>query len=180
MKKLKELSLKELRELYEKNQGFASAVYEDAYSTNMDMQADEFNSMRAKVFDYHDHYSSFYLTTPRRYGVKSGYAVAHELNADNMSDKARRLYDQLNALADEMENLESDELDERQDELEDKMTAVCDNLAEQLTTDFRSYENVCDGDIDSALELIADGVHFMSEWETDGTKVYEHITKEYK
>lgn len=180
MKKLKDLTAEELGALYKHNQQFANAVYEDAFQCNMDLQADEFSNMGAKVFDYHDHYSSFYLTTPMQYGVRNAHAIAHKLNDDNMSDKARYLYDELNKLADEYDNLEADELDERGDEVEERMNNVCDKLAEQLTYDFREYENIDDSQIEATLDGIREGWSYMADWETDGTVVYEHITKEYK
>lgn len=180
MKTLQELPIEELRELARKNQEFSNKVYEDAYANNMDVLNDEFDLVGASVFDYHDHYSSFYLTTPTHYGVRDGHAVAHKLNDEYMSQISRALYDKLNKLADEYENLEADELDERGDDLEEQMSDVCDNLAEHLTSEFRAYENVSEDDFDNILRLIADGDYYMSEWETDGTKVYEHITKEYK
>lgn len=180
MKTLKELSIEELRELESKNREFSNKVYEDAYATNMDLQEDEFNMIGAKVFDYHDHYTSFYLTTPMHYGVRDGHAVAHKLNDEYLSQISLALYEKLNKLADEYENLTADELDERGDDLEEQMSDVCDNLAEHLTDELREYEKVSEEDIDSILGLIADGEHYMGDWETDGTTVYEHITKEYK
>lgn len=108
MKKLKDLTVEELGALYKHNQQFANAVYEDAFQCNMNMQTDEFNNMGAKVFDYHDHYNSFYLTTPMQYGVRNAHAIAHKLNDEFMSDKARHLYDELNKLADEYDHFEAD------------------------------------------------------------------------
>lgn len=180
MKTLKELSIEELRELTDKNREFSNKVFEDAYATNIDLQWDEFDLIGAGVFDYHDHYASFYLTTPMHYGVRDGHAVAHKLEPDYLSQVSLALYEELNKLADEYEDLTADELDERGDDLEEQMDDVCDKLAEHLTYELREYENVSEDDIDNVLRLIADGEHYMGDWETDGTTVYEHITKEYK
>lgn len=180
MRKLGELSKEELHELLEKNNDFKAEVYEWAYQAQMDLQREEFELLGADVFDYHDHYSSFYLTTPMRYGVRDGWRVAHKLNADYMNEDVRKLYEELNRLADELENMEADELDEKQDDYEERMSNVCDKLAEAITYQLCAYENVSDEQIDFELEQIADGITGASDWETDGTIVYQHITKEYK
>lgn len=180
MRKLGELSKEELHELLEKNDQFKAEVYEWIYERMMDLQREEGELLHADVFDYHDHYSSFYLTTPTRYGVRNGWSVAHKLDADYLNEDARKLYEELNRLADELENMEADELDEKQDDYEDKMSDVCDKLAEAITDQLRAYENWGEDEIDYELGQIADGLHYASNWETDGTTIYEHITKEYK
>lgn len=180
MKTLQELSVDELRKLHDNNEQFEQAVLNEAYERNMEAQADEFEAMGAKLFDYHDHYSSFYLTTPQCYGVKDGHAIANKLDGDYMSFKARGYYDELCELADKYDNMTCDELEEQGVELDDKMNTVCDKLAEQLTEDFRTYETVEGEQIQQVLDEIHDGWSHMSEWETDGTTIYEHITKEYR
>lgn len=180
MRKLGELSKEELHELLEKNDQFKAQVYDWAYQAQMDLQREEGELMGADVFDYHDHYSSFYLTTPKNYGVRNGWSVAHKLDADYMNEDARKLYEKLNRLADELEEMEADELDKNQDEFEERINNVCDKLAEAITYQLRAYEDVSDEQIDFELEQIADGMSYASDWETDGTTVYQHITKEYK
>lgn len=178
MKKLKELSLKELRELYESNQGFASAVYEQVYEQAMFWQGEEFKLCGADKFDYHDHYSSFYLTCPMSHGVKDGKSLRGELDEDYMTEEMKPLYKKLCENADKMDWIEYqcdeyNKLDEECDELADK-------LAELYTDMLRALETIDTEYIQEELQAIADGERYMSEWETDGTKVYEHITKEYK
>lgn len=180
MRKLGELSKEELHELLENNDQFKAQVYDWAYQAQMDLQEEEGKLMGVSVFDYHDHYSSFYLTTPTHYGVRDGWSVAHKLDADYMNEDARKLYEKLNKLADELENMEADELDEKQDSYEEQMSDVCDKLAETITYQLCAYEDVSDEQIDWELEQIAEGMSYASDWETDGTKVYQHITKEYK
>ena len=177
MKKLKEYNLDELRDLYDKNKEFARVVYERVYEESMDWQAEEFRLIGAKVFGYHDHYSSFYLTTPENGGVKVGYTVAHNLDEEYLSQDAIKLYDELNKLYDEWEETEDADACNL---LENKMDDICDELAEKITEQLRTFENITDEDIWEELGQIADGEHYMSEWETDGTEVYEHITKTYK
>ena len=177
MKKLKECSSEELQNLYDNNKGFSQAVYERIYEEAMEWQAEEFRLIGARVFGYHDHYSSFYLTTPENGGVKVGYTVAHKLDAGYLSPDAIKLYDELNELYDEWEETEDADSCNL---LENKMDDICDKLAEKITEQLRTYEDITNEDIWEELEQIADGEHYMSEWETDGTAVYQHITKEYK
>lgn len=179
MRRLEELSKDELHELINKNDEFKAQVYEWGYQAQMDMQEEQYKLMGADVFDYHDHYNSFYLTTPTRYGVKDGYSVAHKLDADYLDDTARKIYEKLNKLADEWENMTTDEQDEHSD-YEERMGELSDALAEAITNDLRCYEDVTDEQIDNELEQIAEGMSYASDWETDGTIVYQHITKEYK
>ena len=178
MTKLKAYNLDELRDLYDKNKEFAQAVYERVYEEAMEWQAEEFKLCGAEAFNYHDHYSSFYLTTPIPNGVKDGKSLRGELDEDYMTEEMKPLYKKLCENAEKMDWLEyqCDEyckLDEECDELADK-------LAELYTNMLRTWETITDEQIWEELGRIADGEHYMSEWETDGTKVYEHITKEYK
>ncbi len=180
MKKLKELSVEELVGLYDKNNGFNSAVFEQVYEQAMFWQGEEYKLMGAEVFDYHDHYSSFFLTTPMHYGVKDGRAVAHKLDREYMTKENAELYDELNRLTDELENMECDEYEDKRDEYDEKIDELCDKLADGLTMQLRALETIDMEHVRDELQMIADGEHYMSEWETDGTTVYEHMTKEYK
>lgn len=177
MKKLKELSLKELRELYENNQDFASAVYEQVYEQAMFWQSEEFKLCGAEAFDYHDHYSSFYLTCPTAYGAKSPEKLVGKLDKDYMTEEMKPLYKKLCELNSKMEDAE--DWDETRPEY-DEMRDTADKLAELYTDMLRALETIDTEYIQEELQAIADGERYMSEWETDGTKVYEHITKEYK
>ena len=180
MRKLGEMSLQELQDLYDKNKDFAREVDERVMNIQYETQSEQFDLVGAKVFDYSNHYTSFYLTTPMHYGAKDGWSVAHKLNRDYMADSTAQIYDKLNALADELENMESDELAENKDEYENRMNNICDALAEALTNDLRCYEQFDKHDVENYLQAVADNLYRMSEWETDGTVVYEHVTWEYK
>lgn len=178
MRKLGELSKEELHELLEKNNDFKAEVYEWAYQAQMDLQREEFELMGADKFDYHDHYSSFYLTCPKSYGVKDGKSLRGELDEDYMTEEMKPLYKKLCENADKMDWLEYQ--CEEYCKLDEECDDIADKLAELYTDILRSYEDVSDEQIDWELEQIAEGMRWASGWETDGTIVYQHITKEYK
>lgn len=180
MKKLKELSVEELKNLYEHNEQFKNMIWEWAYMGQMELQADEGRLLGIEVFDYHDHYSSFYLTTPMHYGAKDGRAVAHKLDRDYMTKENAELYDELNRLTDELENMEYEEYEDKRDEYDEKIDELCDKLADGLTMQLRAYEDVSDESIEYELDEIRNDFRKASDWETDGTTIYEHMTKEYK
>lgn len=177
MTKLKAYNLDELRDLYDKNQEFARAVYERVYENAMEWQAEEFKLCGADKFEYHDHYSSFYLTCPTVYGAKSPEELVGELDEGYMTEEMKPLYKKLCELNDEMEDAE--DWDETRPEY-DEMRDIADKLAELYTAMLRTWETITDEQIWEELGQIADGEHYMSEWETNGTEVYEHITKTYK
>lgn len=177
MKKLYELEKNELKNLYETNDEFSNAVYSYAYDDAMVAQGDEYDALGADVFEWHDHYSSFYLSTPKVYGGKAPEKVAGNLNADYMTPENAELYAKLCELNDKMENAE--EWDEERPEYEE-MTKLCDELADGITAQLRAYEEITDEQIDAVLDYITDNACYMSEWETDGAKVFEHITKIYQ
>lgn len=179
MKKLSELNKEELNELYKNNGEFQSYVYEQAYERMMFEQEEEAKSLNTKVFDYHNHYTSFYLSTPIKYGAKEPERIAHNLDADYMTVENSELYEELNKLTDEWENMTYDEQEEHE-ELYDKMIEVCDNLAEGLTEQLRVYENPNEEDIlDMLDEDAAMGYYDNFSVDEDG-KVYEETTKVYK
>lgn len=179
MKTLHDLNDKELRELYDKNTSLRYRAWEDAYNDNMLMQGEEFNQMGAKVFDYHDHYSSFYLRTPTIQGAKAPEKVAGELEKDYMNPENAKLYDELCKLTDEWNAIDYDDQDE-DSELYQNMIETCDKLADGLTEQFREYENV---DEDYAYDLFKQNAYdgYMSDWEVDEKgRVYETIIKTYE
>lgn len=181
MRTLKELNEKELKELYESNKDLQTQTQEDAYNNAVLMQEEEFDSLGAKVFDYHANYNSFYLTTPIKQGAKEPEAVAHKLDRDYMSEENAKLYDKLNELTDKWENMTFDEQqsDEGND-LYDKMIDACDKLANGITEQLTSYEDVSD---EQAFEefcfQVTDG--YMSDWTVNEKgEVTETIYKTYK
>ena len=177
MKLLNELSVKELKDLYTNNKDFSNAVYSEAYDQAIEAQSEEFKLLGAGIFDYTNHYSSFFLSTPNR-GYKDGTAIAGTLNAEYMNIENEVLYEKLNKLADRWENMTEDEQDAPEgDQLWDEINATADKLAEGLTRQLRAFEEIQDDQIEEVLEQISEGFCYMGEWETDGEAVYEHTTK---
>lgn len=179
MKTLHDLNNKELRELYDNNQDLRNRAWQDAYDDNLEAQAFEFNEMGAEVFDYHRHYSSFYLSTPTIQGAKAPEKVAGKLKKDYMTPENAELYEKLCKLADEWEKLDYDDQDENS-ELYQNMIETCDQLAEGLTDEFREYEDVDD---DYAYDLFKQNAYdgYMSDWTiNEKGEVIETIYKTYK
>lgn len=183
-RKLADLSREELKELYKNNDGFQRAVWERAYEVSMFWQSEDFDNIGCKAFDYHDHYSSFYLTTPMHYGVRDGLSVAGKLDRDYLNDEAQALYDKLCEYKKLDDSMTLDELEEWEEKNEcdfGEMTDdICDQLADNITKMLREYEDISDGQIDDILDQITYDDDYMGEWMTDGTTVYETIVREYK
>lgn len=180
MKKLKDLTSEEIKKLYEKNQGFKDLILNYIYDEKNMLQGEEAENIKTDVFEYHNHYSSFYLATPCFYGVKDGHKVAHKLDEDYLNEENAAIYKELNATADIYENLDAEELDAQGEELEEKMNVLSDKLADGITRQLREYENITELGVDGALDFISDDMSPFSDFDTDGVKVYEYITKIYK
>lgn len=177
MKQLKELTSEELKELFKTNNYISSKAYELDYENKMTMQEEEGRLMGVEIFDYHDNYNSFYLTTPVIYGGKEPEAVAHKLSRDYMNEDNAKLYDKLNDLTDKWENMDTDKQDENA-ELYNEMTETCDKLAKGITEQLRAYEQVSEADaIETLLYEVECG--YLGELETDGEKVYETLRNVY-
>lgn len=178
-KKLRELQPSELKKLYETNNEFAGEVYNRVYDDAMTLQLDESEQLGAQVFEYHDHYTSFYLSTPRVYGAKAPEKVAGALDADYMTPENAELYAKLCAKMDEWENMTTDEQEEEKGEqVYNDACDLCDELADGITAQLRAYEDITAEQVEDALNDI-DALG-MADWETDGEKVFEHITKVYR
>lgn len=181
MKTLKELNDKELKELYENNQELKQHAWEDAYNQSMDLQGEESDRIHAEMFEYRDHYSSFYLTTPTEYGAKYPERVANKLDADYLTPENQYLYTKLNNLINAWENMTTDEQDEEKGEkIYDEATAVCDKLAEGITEQLRAYEDVSDEQAFEEFKFQAQE-GYMSDWTVNEKGVVtETIYKTYK
>lgn len=177
-KQLKDLTEAELLTLLENNEQLKAKAINDAYDASMQMQEEEAKLMHSEVFDYHDHYYSFYLSTPTAYGSKIPENVANKLDADYLNEEAGKLYDQLNKLIDQWENMTTDEQDEHS-EIYDEAVEVCDKLAEAVTEQLRAYENI-DEDFVKSEFLYHATEGYMAEWEVKNNKVIETIYNVYK
>lgn len=177
-KYLKDLTDDELKSLFKNNKDINYYIYDYAYGINMQMQEEEAKELNIDVFDMHDHYNSFYLTTPKVYGNKAPEQVAHNMNSDYMNEKCRVLYEKLNDLMDQYDNLTYDEAEGST--LYQDAGDVCDQLAEALTEQLRAYEDV---DEDTAMSYFIDEARdgHMSDWEvTEDNHVIETLYKTYK
>lgn len=171
MKKLKDLTKEELLTLEASNKWLAEQIDERAMDDASMIQADEFELMGAKVFDYHDHYSSFYLTTPMAYGAKAPEKVAGELNRDYLTEEQTKLYDRLCELNKAMEDAE--EWDEDRPEYAE-MVEMCDRLAESITESLRAYEDYTEYK-DEEFEAILSGDSWLSDLEVEDGKIKQVV-----
>lgn len=177
MKKLHELSLGEIKAIYEKNNDFQNEVLESIYQGNMYWQSDEYNQLFGKnnrTIECHDHYTSFYLT------VRDHDNFANELNdPDLLTEENRKLYDKAKEIADRWANMDYDEQDENS-ELYEELEKIQNELIEGITDQLRTYEDIDKDQIEQELQAIADNMSGMGDWETDGEKVYQTVVKVYK
>lgn len=181
MKTLKELSEQELVELFKKNQALQDYCYQLAYDEAMLCQEEDSRLIGCDVFDVNSHYSSFYFSTPEKYGVKAPEQVAGKLDKNYMNDDNAKLYDELCKAIETWEGMTIDEQDTAEGEaLFDQACDICDELADGLTKQLRIYEDIDEGYALETLKQNASGLNFMADWETDGQVVYEHITKTYR
>lgn len=178
-KKLSELKKSELQKLLKENRDFEREVFERAYEDAMRAQEIEGEEMGVEVFDYHDYYTSFYLSTPLVYGVKAPEKVAGKLDADYMTDENSELYKKLCDKMNQWDNMTTDEQDENE-KIYDEACELCDELADGITKQLRAYEDITDEQVAQVIEDIADENSNMSDWTTNGAQVFEHITKIYK
>ena len=170
--KIKELSKEQLNELMGKNKWFEDKVHEYAYEDAMWAQSEEFKLIGADAFDYHDHYSSFYLTCPTIGGGKAPEKLVGKLDAEYMSEKDAKLYNELCELNAKMEDAE--EWDEDRPEYE-RMTEIANELAENLTTYFRDFEDITDEQIDQVIDDMIEGYCWLGELEVEDGKIKEVI-----
>lgn len=178
MKKLKDMTIEELQELYKNNRQFSNVVYECAYEWSMDAQYDFFKDMGAyDAFAIDSTSYATYITTPIRYGVKDGLSVAGKLVKDYLTDEELKLYEEICELKDKYDDEE--DID-KGDKIADRADDASDELADLLTKNLRDYEDINDDDIYEVLSAITDGALGMSDWEEENGVVYETIVKEYK
>ena len=171
---LKELSDKELAELYNDNKWLMEQIDNQAWERASFDQSEEFKLIGAECFDYNNYYSSFYLTTPCVYGAKAPEKVAGKLDSDYLSEEDAKLYNELCELNDKMEDAE--EWDEDRPEY-DRMTKIADKLADNITAQLRAYEDMdyfieCK---DMVIEDIKDGDNWLSDMEVEDGKIKQVV-----
>lgn len=171
---LKELNDKELAELYNDNKWLMEQIDNQAWERASFDQAEEFKLIGAECFDYHDHYSSFYLSCPTIDGSKSPEKLVGKLNAEYMSDDSKKLYTELCELNEKMEDAE--EWDETRPEY-DRMREIADELADNITAQLSSYEDMdyfieCK---DMVLDDIREDNNWLSDMEVEDGKIKQVI-----
>lgn len=154
---LKELSKDAIKELRANNKWLDEKISEQAGEEAMWQQGEEFKLIGADAFDYHDHYSSFYLSCPTISGAKSPEKLVGKLNADYMSEEDARLYKELCELNDKMEDAE--EWDETRPEY-DRMREIADELAEHITEQLKAYEDTTEYE-EQIIDDIVDGYNWL-------------------
>lgn len=175
MKTLKDLSIEELKELAENNSWLKEKIDNMAYEDAMYMQEEEGELIGVKAFDIHDHYSSFYLSTPFN-GYKNGYKIAGALDAEYLSEENKKDYAELCELAKRYDELTPEE-NEEEDKIWDRINDLSDKLAADITEQLRAYESAetFDECRENALYMIADGMSWLSELKLDGGEIVETI-----
>lgn len=169
--KIRELSKEQLNELMGENKWFEERVCELAQENAGFCQSEEYKCMGADAFDYHDHYTSFYLSTPTFYGAKCPEKIAGKLDKDYLSEEDRKLYEELCELNAKMEDAE--EWDEDRPEYA-RMTEIADLLAEHITEYLRGYEEL-DGYIEQELDDIIDGYSWLGDLDIEDGVITEIV-----
>ena len=180
MKTLKDLTPEELDELIKNNGWLKKEIFCRALDDLSEQESDEYKLIGCDIFDWHAHYSSFYLTTPANYGVKDGLKVANSLNSDYLTEENKALYDELNAIYKEYSELSADDLEgEKGEELEEKANILADKLADGITRQLQdSYESASAWDMaeETYKSFILDGMSDLSDLElTEDGKILEVI-----
>lgn len=177
MKQLKDLNKEELKALYNNNHDFAETVDNSIYEMNMQAQYDDSIAIFGEhndTYALHDHYNSFYLTVEDAEKFAESIEDPDYLNAEN-----RKLYEETREMAEKWNNMDYDEQDEN-GELYEQIAKKSQDLADGITEQLRAYERIDDAQVDEELDAILSGELNSSEWKTDGTKVYQEITKVYE
>lgn len=167
-KLIQDLTREEFNELYNNNKWLRDKISELAYEDLNWQQSEEFNMIGCKVFNYHNHYSSFFLTPPIAYGVMDGLKIAGELNDEYLNDENMELYEKLNKIAAQYNELDYDQQqDEEGEKLEDEANEIAKKLADGITRQLREYESgeAIEQAIEAQKDLALDGFNYISELE---------------
>ncbi len=178
MKKLQELTRDELKSLYGKNTEFRLAIDQFVYDENGLLSQDRYNEYfekDARGFKYNDHYTSFYYTLTE---AEEFVGSVKKTARDYFEEEAQKHFDKMFDLYEKWENMAWEEQDENEKVYLD-LEAEAEYILKCIEDDLKSFEEITDDEVESVLDLIIDGV-YMSDWETDGEKVYweeTHILK---
>lgn len=168
---IQDMTREQLLELKASNKWLEEKINEQAWDDAMWQQSEEFKLLGADAFDYHDHYSSFYLTCPTIGGGKAPEKLVGKLDADYMSDEDGKLYKELLELNDKMEDAE--EWDEDREEYA-RMIEIADKLAEDITEQLRAYEDATEYE-EQIIDDIIDGYNWLGELEVEDGVITEIV-----
>lgn len=168
---LQDMTREQLLELKASNEWLKEKISEQAWDDAMWQQGEEFKLLGADAFEYHDHYTSFYLTCPKVYGGKAPEKLVGKLDTDYMSEEDGKLYKELCELNDKMEDAE--EWDEERPEYA-RMIEIADKLAEDITEQLRAYEDTT-GYEEQIIDDIIDGYNWLGELEVEDGVITEIV-----
>lgn len=170
---VQDMTREQVAKLRASNKWLDEKISEQAWDDAMWQQGEEFKLLGATAFDYHDHYSSLYLTCPTVGGGKAPEKLVGKLDTDYMSEEDGKLYKELLKLNEKMEDAE--EWDEDCPEYA-RMIEIADTLAEHITEQLRAYEDTTSYE-EQIIDDIADGYNWLGELEVEGgviTEVVKH------
>lgn len=168
---LQDMTKEQLLELKASNKWLEEKISEQAWDDAMWQQGEESKLLGADAFEYHDHYTSFYLTCPKAYGGKAPEKLVGKLDTDYMSEEDAKLYKELCELNSKMEDAE--EWDEDREEYA-KMIEIADKLAEDITEQLRAYEDTT-GYEEQIIDDIIDGYNWLGELEVEDGVITETV-----
>lgn len=141
MKKfIKDMNSEEIKKCLQENNKFYNLVYNDMYESDMECQYEEsklmFRKDHYKYIEYHDNYSSFFLT------LINWQQFIDNLEKDYLCQDGIALYNEIIELKKEYENisLETFEEEERYYFLEGKIETMCKDLLEICENQLHEYE----------------------------------------
>lgn len=180
-KLLKNLSLGELKTLYDENKDFSHVVWETTYENNMFWQQEQSEELLGKDnrgYSYHDNYSSFYF---RLTDCEHFLNDLPESCRDYLPECYVELYDKAKRLLDKWENMTYDEQDEDEGTYND-LEKTAEELLKAIEETLHEFEVITDDQTDDTLQAIIDDCLSMSDWELldDGKTIAQHTTTLYK
>lgn len=182
--KLKTLTLDELWKLYENNKEWGACLYEDVAQVMSEESAILYNNIfnagdnphLASAVEVCNNYNSYFLS------LRKPEWLLDLIERDELPTVCTKDYEQASKAWEEYHKLEQEEGvdDDELDAVWSRYNGTAERLLKVIEDYLHDVERVDDDAIQAQLELIRDGIHYMSSWETDGVTVYEHKIINYK
>ena len=170
MKKLKDLTAEERKQVLENNEKFRQVVYESCQQA-LNFMLDDLNSIlfvepnRSKGYRYYDNYNSFYFRLTDAEEFVNGL---NDRIGDYFSESDRPVYEKMLKLADEYWNLEFDDLHgEKGEKIYNELEESAKKVLGAIENMFHDYEEPTDDMIDTELEYICGEDSAISEYTID-------------